>query len=273
MSTAVSTESDDSDVKQIKAAIKKTVASRPKDWVSVLVLLTLSINCTVQRYSHVSAYSTFMGRRANLPLDCLYGLEMTPFFQEERNGAVTFFHNVRNMARVLHAEKLITIEYARTYANKNSLVVDLEPGQAVLMQRPPPKGVKFRGLQFKWCGPYFVTERIGRSLYVVTDGHKFITAHQDQMKLLRGELRRTEPALPLSTGRLPCYVPPRKTQEMKIGGAKEEERKKANKTASFSTGANLEDYFEPQALDTAPVKRLRKKATRMIVDPSKKSYD
>ena len=91
------------------------------------------------------------------------------------------------------------------------------------------------------------------------------------MKLLRGELRRTEPALPLSTGRLPCYVPPIKTREMKI--AKEEERKKVNKTASFSTGANLQDYYEPLALDTAPVKRLRKKATRMIVDPSKKSYN
>ena len=84
VSTAVSTESDDSDVKQIKAAIKKTVASRPKDWVSVLVLLTLSINCTVQRYSHVSAYSMFMGRRTNLPLDCLYGLEITPFFQRAK---------------------------------------------------------------------------------------------------------------------------------------------------------------------------------------------
>lgn len=59
---------------------------------------------------------------------------------------------------------------------------------------------------------------------MVTDGHKFITAHQDQMKLLRGELRRTEPALPLSTGRLPCYVPLKKTQEMKIEEAKEKER-------------------------------------------------
>ena len=56
-------------------------------------------------------------------------------------------------------------------------------------------------------------------------------------------------------------------------GPKRKKEKKANKTASFSTGANLEDYFEPQALDTVPVKRLRKKATRMIVDPSKKSYD
>ena len=260
-------------VKMLKAAIKKTVATRPKDWVLVLGLLTLNINSTVQSYSHVSAYSMFFGRRPNIPLDCLHGTSMTEFYQQGRNAEVEFFHNVTNLARILHAEKLITTEYSRTYANKNALFIDLGPGQQVLLKRPPPNKVEYRGLQFKWAGPYTVSDRVGRSLYVLTDGEKSITAHQDQMKLLRQEPRKTEPALPLTSGMLPRYNPGPKKRN---GGTKDKEDadREKKKVASHCTGAKLDRYFEPQSLHAKdPDTRKRQITKRIEIDPYKKSYD
>ena len=263
-------------VKALKAAIKKTVASKPETWTSVLGLLTLSINCSVQRYSHVSAHAMYTGRRGSLPLDALYGTEMTEYYREGRNANVEFYHNVRNMARCLHAEKLITLEYSRNWMNKNALVIDLKPGDWVLIKRPIAGGTRYRGLQLKWAGPYRVLRKVGRSIYTLQDGKKYITSHQDHLKLLREVPRTSEPMLPLTKGIMAKHKPvvveqeehdhqtrsPQSNQEVEV------EEFDAQK---YPTGAPLEEYFKDQTLE--PVKRVRKKVQRLVIQPKKKTYN
>lgn len=253
-------------IKLLKSAIKKSVAENPKDWYKMLGLLCLSLNCSKQKYSAVSAHEKFFGRRGTLPLDQMYGDKTMKFYKQAVDPRGGFYSKVKTLARVLHSLKLRTLEYGRTYANKATYDLNLQEGALVLIKRPPPSKTKFRGLKFQYVGPYTVYKKAGRATYVISDGGRRMTVHQDSLQPLRenprgrddnvkealnairmGAQRRKPPLLPVQQ-----LVKTEGEERAGTGyGAQEKSVKQP-----FHSQAPLADYFTEGSL--RPVRSCRK---------------
>ena len=148
------------------------------------------INSTVKSRCSFSPNSAFLGRNLQLPVDNIFGVVTTKFYESGNQMAHELFYELRAVADILHEQQMKGLDYQKRYFNSKAVTYEYEKGDNVLVQEVLPAGTPFRSLKSPFK-PMRIEERMSTNVYKLIDPTtgKIDVQHHDRLRPTKSEVK------------------------------------------------------------------------------------